>query len=121
MTHRSEKEHRVSPRRWLPWVVLALAVVFLTRGVDHMGPTQLAFDGGIGIIPLIVIGAIGFFLWTWWHDDEDETIDGKSAGASRRHGPHGRKDHAETVLRERFANGEIDEEEYLTKKSVLED
>ena len=124
MTHRSDKEHHVSGRRWLPWVILALAVVFLTRGFEHVGPMRLAFDGGLGIIPMIVMGAIGYFLWTWWHDDEDESEDGKSASTGRRHGRHGwhgHKDHAERVLRERFANGEIDEAEYLARKTVLED
>jgi uncharacterized membrane protein len=123
MNHRSERgDHQVKARRWLPWVILAVAVVFLTRGFDHMGSIGMTMAGGMSLIPLIVIGAIGYFLWSWWNDDEDEAEDGKTASASRRrHRRHGRQDQAETVLRERFANGEIDEKEYLARKSVLED
>ena len=126
MTHRSERgDHQVKPKRWVPWVILALAVVFLTNGFDHMGPFNVSMVGGMGIIPLIVIGAIGYCLWSWWQDDEDEdeAEEGKTSSSSRRRHRHRHRhqDQAETVLRERFANGEIDEEEYLARKSVLED
>jgi len=111
MTHRSERgDNPVKAKRWLPWVILALAVVFLTRGFDHMGPFRMSMDGGAGFIPLIVIGAIGYFLWSCWTDDEDEAEDGKTSSPSRRYRRHRHQDQAETVLRERFANGEVDEE-----------
>ena len=116
MTHRTERGNRPQARRWVPWVVLALAVVFLTRGFDH----AIRIDGMASLIPLIVIAAVGYFLWTWWNGD-DEAQDGEGSTRARRHRRHGRHDHAERVLRERFANGEIDEDEYLARKSVLED
>jgi uncharacterized membrane protein len=117
MTHRTERGDHVRVRRWLPWVVLALAVVFLTRGFDH----GIRIDGIASLIPLIVIAAVGYFLWTWWIGD-DEAEDGEASGSARaRRRRHGHLDHAERVLRERFANGEIDEDEYLARKSVLED
>ena len=74
MTHRTERGNRPQARRWVPWVVLALAVVFLTRGFDH----AIRIDGMASLIPLIVIAAVGYFLWTWWNGD-DEAQDGEGS------------------------------------------
>ena len=127
MTHRTGDRERRHRARWLPWAILALVVVFVSGGFDRGIPLRWTIDGFSGLIPLIVFGAVAYFLWTWWYGDDAEEPGGStSAGttsgrASHRHRRHGRNDHATQVLRARFAAGEIDEEEYRSRKQTLDD
>lgn len=120
MTYRTGHRGSRRPGRWLPWIVLLVVVLFVTGGMNFNGPMHWSMGGFSGLIPLIVIGAVAFFLWTWWNgDDMADVDDAGDSRASRRQRRHLRHDRAYRVLRERFANGEIDEQEYLARKSVL--
>lgn len=64
----------------------------------HGGPGWwLAFPIGFGLLWLLVLGGAAYFLWR------------------RTHGPSA----AETALAHRYAKGEIDEDEYHERLSVL--
>ena len=67
---------------------------------------------GSGLLTFAVFALIAYFAWRWWTDQESD--DGP-VGARRGHG----RDRAYRVLRERFANGEIDETDYRARKEVL--
>jgi putative membrane protein len=45
----------------------------------------------------------GFWRWRWWH-----------------HGAYGHPNDAQTVLRERYARGEIDANEYQQRRTTLD-
>ena len=77
------------------WIFLAL-VVF---GAGHMATT--------GPLGWIVLAGLVYFGWRWW------------GGNNIRKGYYGSRDRAYRVLRQRFANGEIDQEEYEARKGVL--
>ena len=79
------------------WIFLAVMVF----GAGHM-----ATNGPLG---WIVLAGLVYFGWRWWGGNN--IAEGFSG--------HRNRDHAYRVLRERFANGEIDQEEYEARKGVL--
>ena len=79
------------------WIVLAMMVF----GSGHMM--------GSGPVTWAVLALVAYLGWRWWNGHEFR--DGFSS--------HRGRDRAYRVLRERFANGEIDEAEYQARKGVL--
>lgn len=65
--------------------------------------------GGGGLLGLILIAIILYFLIKYLNDN-------KNASDSFR-----KKDNAIDILNERYAKGEIDEEEYNRRKKILKD
>ena len=60
---------------------------------------------GMMIIPIIIIGIVVFLIFSQFSNNDIEDI---RAG-----------DNSLDVLRERFARGEINEDEYYNKKNIL--
>ena len=81
------------------WIVAGLAVFVAV---------QILGGGPIG---LVLLAGLAYFGWRAWGGTGTDIRQGFT-GARKR-------DHAYRVLRERFANGEIDQEEYETRKRVL--
>lgn len=65
--------------------------------------------GGGGILGLILIVIVAYFLLKYFNENKD--VSNTST----------RKDSSIDVLNERYAKGEIDEEEYNRRKKVLKD
>ena len=71
---------------------------------------------GSGLLSFAAFAVIAYFAWRWWTDQgSDDGSAGVRPGRGRGH------DRAYRVLRERFANGEIDEDEFQARKRVLFD
>jgi uncharacterized membrane protein len=81
------------------WIVAAAAVFVAIQVL------------GGGWIGLVLAAGLAYFAWRAW-GGTDFDIRGGFTGARNR-------DRAYRVLRERFAKGEIDQEEYETRKGVL--
>ncbi|MGV8980849.1 SHOCT domain-containing protein [Clostridium sp.] len=60
---------------------------------------------GMMFIPIILIGVVVYVIY-----NQGQKINGKDVGF---------KDNPIDILNERFARGEINEEEYTTKKNIL--
>ena len=86
-------------RRMGFWIVAAAAVFVAV---------QILGGGPIG---LIVLAGLAYFGWRAWGGGGVDIRKGFTGARNR--------DRAYRVLRERFANGEIDQEEYETRKGVL--
>ena len=94
------------------WV--ACAAGFALFFVMTMGMGDMM---GISLPTLAVIALVGYFGWRWWNDQDFDDEPAQPLGS--RGGLGGGR--AIRVLRERFANGEIDEDEYQARKRVLLD
>lgn len=80
------------------------------------------FGGGMGgswIWPLMLVAGLVVLAWGLMHARSD-SADGRSASQAG-HGPQGRSaDQARDILRERYARGEISEEELRERMRVLD-
>ncbi|MCA9766318.1 MAG: SHOCT domain-containing protein [Carnobacterium sp.] len=67
---------------------------------DYMGPNMFL----MWLIPLVILSVIGFSIYTINKNNNEN---------------RGSKESALDILDKRYANSEIDEEEYLKKKKAL--
>lgn len=73
------------------------------------GPIGFGMMGGFGLIPLILIGVIIYAVIKLSHNDNKHYSNRPS------------NNDALDILNQRYANGEISDEEYSRKKKMLRD
>ena len=92
-------------------VILALAVLLvipvLTMGSGMMSTGWGMFGGGMFVWPLLVLGLIALAIY--WAGNQSENTNSEQP------------DPARAELRERYARGEIDDEEFETRLQKLND
>ena len=92
-------------------VILALAVLLvipvLTMGTGMMSTGWGMFGGGMFVWPLLVLGLIALAIY--WAGNQSENTNSEQP------------DPARAELRERYARGEIDDEEFETRLQMLND
>jgi uncharacterized membrane protein len=86
--------------RGVSFWIIAAAAVFVALQILGGGP-----------IGLVLLAGLACFGWRAWGGGDVDIRKGFTGARNR--------DRACRVLRERFANGEIDQEEYATRKGVL--
>ena len=73
------------------------------------GPIGSGMMGGFGLIPLILIGVVIY------------AVIRLSQGSHRNYSSHRENGDALDILNQRYANGDISDEEYARKKKILRD